>query len=118
MMPQKLESLTRRLDQLPKEECKHIPLNCLWPINSPDTNLTVIINCLKWTFNYELCVRVTAHPLETPDISKRIDLDNHHPLLRSLTDALNFFEAFPETHLKSHQLEILEELMEYLHFKF
>ena len=117
-MPQRLEISTTHLDELPEEESKHIPLNFLWPIACQDTNLTVIITCLKWTFNYDFCVRVTAYPLETPTISKQIDLDDHHPLLRSLTDALNLYEAFPEPHLNSHQLETLEELMEYLHFKF
>ena len=48
----------------------------------------------------------------------QIDLDEYHLLLRSLTDTLNLYEAFPEPHLNSHQLKILEELTEYLHFKF
>ena len=117
-MPQKFESSITRLDELLEEECKHIPIICLWPTTTQNTNLTVIITCLKLTFNYEFCVRVTAYPLGTPNISKEIDLDDHHPLLRSLTDALNLYEAFPEPYLKSQQLEILEELMEYLHFKF
>ena len=117
-MPQKFENSITHLDELPEEECKHIPLNCIWPIAFPDTNLTVIITCLKWTFNFEFCVRVTAYPLGTPNISKQVDLDDHHPLIRSLTDALHLYEAFPERHLNSHQLENLEELMEYLHFKF
>ena len=88
-MPKKSESSITHLDELPEEECKHIPLNCIWPIISPDTNLTGIIPCLKWTFNLEFCVRVTAYQLEAPNISKQIDLDDHHPLLRSLTDALH-----------------------------
>ena len=117
-MPQKLESPITHLDQLPKGECKHISLKCFWPITSQDTNLTVIITCLKRTFNYEFCVRVTAYPLEAPNFSKQIDLDDYYPLFRSSTDALNFYEAFPEPHLNSHQFEILEELMEYLHFNF
>ena len=117
-MPKKFESSITHLDDLPEEECNHIPLNCIWPITSQDTNLTVIITCLKWTFKFEFCVRVTAYQLGAPNISKQIDLDNHHPLLRSLTDALHFHEAFPEPHLISHQLESLEVLMEYLHFKF
>ena len=117
-MPKKFERSITHLDELPEEECKHIPLNCIWPINSQDTNLTVIITCLKWTFNFEFCVRVSAYQLGAPNISKQIDLDDHHPLLRSLTDALHLYEAFPETHLTSHQLENLEELMEYLHFNF
>ena len=105
------------LDDLPEEECRHIPLNCIWPITSQDTNLTVIITCLKWTFNFEFCVRVTACQLGALNISKQIDLDDDRPLLRSLTDALHLYEALPEPHLNSHQLEILKELMEYLHFK-
>ena len=117
LMPQKCESSITHLDELPEEECKHIPLNCLWPINSQDTNLTVIITCLKWTFNYEFCVRVTAYMLGAPNTSTQIDLDDHHPLLRGLTDALHLYQAFPEPHLNSYQLEFLEALMEYLHFK-
>ena len=117
-MPKKSESSITHLDDLPEEECNHIPLNCIWPITSQDTNQTVIITCLKWTFNFEFCVRVTAYQLGAPNISQQIDLDDHHPLLRSLTDALHLYEAFPEPHLNSHQLESLEELMEYLHFKF
>ena len=110
-MPQKFESSITHLDELPEEECKHIPLNCIWPITYQDTNLTVTITCLKWTFNFEFCVRVTAYPLEAPNISKLIDLDDHPPLHRSLTDALHLYEAFPQPHLNSHQLKILEELM-------
>ena len=66
----------------------------------------------------QFCVRVTAYQLGAANISKQIDLDDHHPSLRSLTDALHLYEAFPEPHLNSHQLKISEELMEYLHFKF
>ena len=117
-MPKKSESSITHLDDLPEEECNHIPLNCIWPITSQDTNQTVIITCLKLTFKFAFCVRVTAYQLETPHISKQIDLDDHHTLFRPLTDALHLYEAFPEPHLNSHQLEILEELMEYLHFKF
>ena len=117
-MPQKLESSITPLDELPAEECKHIPINCLWPISFQDTNLTVIITCLKWTINHDFCVQITAYPMGAPNTSKQIDLHDHHPMLRSLTDALNLYEAFPEPHLNSHQLEILEELREYLRFKF
>ena len=105
-MPQKTKSSITHLDGLPEEECKHIPLNCICPITSQDTNLTVIITCLKWTFNFEFCVRETTYPLGAPNISEQLDLDDHHPLLRSLTDALQSYEAFPEPHLRSHQLEI------------
>ena len=117
-MPKKLKSSITHLDDLPEEECKHIQLNCIWPITSQDTNPTVIITCLKWTFNFEFCVRVTAYQLGAPNISKKIDLDDHHPLLRSLTDAHHLYEAFAEPHLTSRQLESLEGLIEYLLFKF
>ena len=117
-MPKRLEDSITHLDELPEEECKHIPLNCIWPITSQDTNQTVIITCLKWTFHLEFCVRVTTYQLGAPNISKQIDLDHHHPPLRSLTDALHLYEAFAGPHLNSHQLQNWEELMEYLHFKF
>ena len=117
-MPQKIESSITHLDELPEEECKHIPLNCNWPITSQNTNQTIIITCLKWTFNFEFSVRVTAYQLGASNISKQIDLDDNHPLQRSLTDPLHLHESFPEPHFNSHQFENLEELMEYLHFKF
>ena len=117
-MPQKLESSITHLDELPEEECKHHPQNCIWPITSQDTNLTVIITCLKRTFNFEFCVQVTAYQLGATNTPKQKDLDDHHPLPRSLTDALHLCEAFHEPHLNSHQLEHFEELMECLHFKF
>ena len=117
-MPQRFENTITNLDDIPKIECQHIPLNCLLTIASHDTSLTVIITCLKWTFNYDFCVRVTAYPLGLTNVTKQIDLDDHHPLHRYLTDALNLYEAFPEPHLNSHQLEVLEELIGDLHFKF
>ena len=113
-MLQKLENSITHLDELPEEECKHIPLNCFWPITSEDPNLTVIITCLKWTFDSDFCVRVTASPLGALKLCEQIYLDDHHPLLRSLTDALNLYEACPCPHLNSNQLEVLEALMAYL----
>ena len=88
-MPQKLERSVTILDGIPEEECKHIPLNYLWTSTSEDTTLTIIVTCLNWTFKYDFCVGVTAYPLGAPNVTKQIDLDDHHPLLRSLTDALN-----------------------------
>ena len=70
--------------------------------------------------DFQFGILCTSNSLSAgaPNISKQIDLDDHHPLLRSLTDAIHLYEAFPELHLNSYQLEHLEELMEYLHFKF
>ena len=108
-MPQNLDNSP--LDKIPKKGCKHVPLNCPWTINSPDEALTVIITCLKWTFNYDFWSRVTVHPEGNSGISKQIHSDDHHPLLKSLSDALNLY-------LNSFQLEILEESIEYLYLKF
>ena len=117
-MPKKSESPILDLDEIPEDECKHLPVNCLWNITSESVSLTVIITCLKWTFNYEFCVRVTAHPLGAANVLKQIDLYDHHPLLRSLTAALKLYEIFPEPHLNTYQREKLEELSEYLDLKF
>ena len=116
-MPQNVRNWTLDLDELPENECKHIPLSCSWTTTSKDESLTVIKTCWKWTFDYDFCVRVTAHPQVAPNVSKQIDVDDHHPLLRSLTEVLSLYEAFPETHLNTHQLNILEVIIDYLHLK-
>ena len=111
-MPQKLGNSP--LDKKPENECKHVPINCPWIKTSKDETLTVIITCLKWTFNYDFWIRVKVHPEGKSGIAKQIDLDDHHPLLKSLSDAINQYKEFPETHLNSFQLEILDELIDYL----
>ena len=121
LMPQKFESSILDLDKIPEDECKRFPLNCPWTISFKDESLTVIITCSKWTFSYDFCVRVTALPQGAPgvsNVSKQIDLDDHHRLLRCLTDALNLYKAFPEPHLNTHQLDIVEVLLGYLNLKF
>ena len=60
---------------------------------------------------------VTAYPQGSPNVSKQIELDDHHPMLRSLTDAMNLYESLSKPHLNIHQLDILEELIDYLHLK-
>ena len=115
-MPQKLDNSP--LDQIPENECKHVPLNCPWIITSKDEFLTVIITCLKWMFQYDFWIRVTVHPEGSSDISKQKDLDDHHPLLKSLSDALSLCEAFLQPHLNSIQLEIQDKLIDYLDLLF
>ena len=117
-MPEKLESSILNLENETEEKWKHISLNCLWTSTSHDTSLTVFITCLNCTFSYEFFVRVIAYPLGAPNVSKQIDLYDDHSLLRSLTDALNFNEVFPELHLNAYQLENLEEPIEYLDLNF
>ena len=90
------------------------PLDYHLPRHEPNSHH----NLFKMDHYLWFCVRVTAYPLGAPNVTKQINLDDHHPLLRSLTDALNLYEAFTELHLNSHLFELLEELIEYLHFKF
>ena len=73
-MPQKSEKLPPNWDDI-DDECQHIPLNCPWTITSDNESLTVVITCLKWTFNYDFWIRVTAHPEGNPHISKQIDIN-------------------------------------------
>ena len=117
-MPQMFESSITNSDEIHEDECKHLPLNCVWTITSKDASLTAIIICLKWTSNHDLCLRVTAYPLEMPNVSKHIDQDDHHPLLRSLIHAHKIYEVFSQPHLSPYRFECLEELKEYLDLKF
>ena len=116
-MPQKFERLMLDLDGTLEDECKQISINCYWTVNSKAKNLTIIITCLKWTFNYDFCVRITAIPQRAPNVSKQIDLDDDHSLLRPLTDALSIYQVFHEPHLNKHRIEILGESIEYLDLK-
>ena len=117
-MPQNVGSLILDLDKIFEDECKHTPLTWPWTITSNNESLTVIITCLKWTLNNDFSVRVTAHPQGAPIVSKQIDLDDHHPLLRPLRDVPNLCEAFPAPQLSTHHIHILGELMEQLNLKF
>ena len=112
-MPQKSEDLPPNWDDI-DDECQHIALKCPWTITSGNETLTVVITCLKWTFNYDFWIRVTAHPERNPTISKQIDINKHNRLLVSLSEALDDSEDFPEPHLNSYQLQILGELLDSL----
>ena len=112
-MLQKFENLPPNWDDI-ENECQHIPLICPWTITSADETLTVVITCLNWTFNYDFCMRVTAHPEGNPNISKHIDITKHNQLLVSLSEALDDYEDFPEPHLNSYQLRTLGELLDSL----
>ena len=94
--------------------CQDIPLNCSWTIIFGNKTLTVVITCLRWTFNYDFWIRVTAHPEGNTNISKQIDINKHNPLLVSPSEALEDYENFPEPHLNSYQLHILGELLDSL----
>ena len=112
-MPQHFENLPPNWDAI-KEECEQIPLTCPWTIVCKDGTLEFIITSLEWTFNYDFWIKVTAHSEGNPNISKKINIDKHHPLLESLSEALNDYVKVPEPHLNSLQLHILGELLDFL----
>ena len=112
-MQQKSENLPPNWDYI-DDECQHIPLNCPWTITSENQTRTVNITCLKWTFNSDFWIKVTAHPEGSPNISKQKVFINHNPLLESLSEALNEYENFLEPHLSSYQLHILGDLQDSL----
>ena len=112
-MPQKFENLPPKWDDM-DVECQHISLNCPWTITSENETLTVVITCLKWTFNYDFWVKVTAHPDGSSTISKQIEIDKYSPLLVSLSEALHDYEDFSEPHLSSYELHLLGELLDSL----
>ena len=110
-MPCKLENLPSIWDDL-EDECQHFPLDCPRTITSENEFLTVVITCLKWTFNYGFWIKVTAHPDGNPNISKQRDINKRNRLLESASEALNDYKDFPEPHLNSCQLHILGELLD------
>ena len=112
-MPQKIEDLLLNWDDI-EEECQHIPPKCPWTVACEDGTLTFIITSLEWTFNYGFWIRVTAHPEENPIFSKQINFDKHHPLLETLSEAVNNYVKIPEPHLNSLQLHTLGELLDFL----
>ena len=69
-MPQNLENNPPNWDEI-DDECQHIPLNCPWTITSGTETLTVVITCIKWTFNYNFWIRITAHPEWNPNIRNK-----------------------------------------------
>ena len=112
-MLQNLENNTPNWDEI-DDECQHIPLNCPWTNTSGNETLTVVITCLKRTFNYDFWIRVIAHPEGNPTISKQIIINKHNQLLVSLLEVLDNYEDFPEPHRNSYQLHILGELLDTL----
>ena len=87
-MPQNFENLPPNLEDI-KEDCEHISLACPWTISCKDGTPEFIITRLERTFNHEFWIRVTAHSEGNPNILKQINVDKHHFLLESLSEALN-----------------------------
>ena len=111
-MPLKIEDLPPNWDDI-EEECQHVPLNCPWIITCEDGTLAVIITSLERTFSYDFWLRVTAHPEENPNTPRQTDINKHHLLLESPSEALKDYVKFPEHHLNSHQLHLRGELLDF-----
>ena len=109
----KSENLPPKWDDI-DNECQQIPSDCPWTNTSAKATLTVVITCLKWTFNYDFRIKVTAHPEGKPNTSKQMNISQHHPLPASLSEALNDYEDFPEPHLNSHRIHNFGELLDFL----
>ena len=112
-MRQNFENLPPNWDDI-EEESQHVPLTCPWNIICEDGTLAFIITSLEWTFNYDFRIILTAHPEENPNISEQININKHHHLLGSLSEALINYVNFPEPHLNSLQLHIPAELLDFL----
>ena len=112
-MPQKFDNSPPHWDKA-EDECQLIPINCPWITASNDENLSVIIACLKWTFNYDFWIRVTLYPEGKLHVSEQVDVWEYSPLLESLSVALSKSYDSPEPHLKEYQLHIFGELFDYL----
>ena len=112
-MPQNFENPPPNWDAI-EEECQYVPPTCPWIITCKDRTMEFIITSLEWTFNYEFWIGVTALPEGNPNISIQINIDKHHPLLESLSEALYDYVKYSEPPLNSHQLHILGELFDFL----
>ena len=100
-----------------EEECQYVPLICPWTITCKEGTLKFIITSLKWTFNCDFWITVTAHSEGNPNFTKQINIDKYHALLESLSEALNDYVKIPERHLDSFQLHILGELLHFFFFE-
>ena len=68
------------------DEIQHF--NCPWTITTHNEIITVNILYLKWTFNYDFWIRVELHPQGNPKASQLLDIDELHPLFKSLATTL------------------------------
>ena len=97
------------------DEIQHF--NCPWTITTNNEGITVNITYIKWTFNYDFCIRVENHPHGSPKASQLLDIDELHPLFKSLARALLNYYELPEPHLNEFQLHVYGELMDLLYYK-
>ena len=80
--------------------------NCPWTITTSNEIIAVNITYLKWTFTYDFWIRVEIHPQGNPKAFQLLDIDELHPLFKSLATALLNYYEFPEPHLTDFQLHV------------
>ena len=95
------------------DEIQHF--NCPWTITTHNKSITVNIIYLKWTFNF--WIRVETHPQGNLKASQLLDIDELHPLFKSLATALLKYYEIPEPHFTEFQLHVYGELMDHLSYK-
>ena len=86
-----------------------------WTITTSNESIAVNIIYLKWTINYEFWIRVEILPQGNPKASQLLEIDEFHPLFKSLATALLKYYELPETHLTQFQLH--GELMDHLSYQ-
>ena len=57
------------------------------------------------------------HPQGNPEASQLLDIDEPHPLFKSLATALLNYYELPEPHLNEFQLQVYGELVDHLSYK-
>ena len=97
------------------DEIQHF--NCPWTITTSNESLTVNITYLRWTFNYDFWIRVEIQPQGISKASQLLDIDELHPLFKSLGTALLNYYEFPEPHLTEFQLHVYGDIMDHLSYK-
>ena len=117
-MPHPINQNSAVWNTLGDDGVDEIPLfNCPWTITTSNESITVNIIYLKWTFNYDFWIRVEIHPRGIPTAFQLLDIDELHPLFKSLAMALLNYYEFPEPHLTDFQLHVYGELMDHLSCK-
>ena len=69
--------------------------NCPWTITSNNESTTVNIHYLNWTFNYDFWIGAKSHPQGNPNASQLLDIEDFHPLFKSVATALLNYYKFP-----------------------
>ena len=67
--------------------------------------------------NYEFWIRVEIHPQGNPQAPQLLEIDELHPLFKSLATALLKYYEFIERHLNEFQLHVYGELVDHLSYK-